>query len=60
MNIEFYIAAGVWAALLFVWLPILSYRHKMRLKSLRAISKGNYVMCKYQFIKSLSGGQSCQ
>ena len=22
MNIEFYIAVGVWAALLFVWLPI--------------------------------------
>ncbi|MDQ7883704.1 hypothetical protein [Atlantibacter hermannii] len=60
MNIEFYIAVGVWAALLFVWLPIQSYRHKMRLKSLRAIRKGNYVMCKYQFIKSLTGGQSCQ
>lgn len=60
MNIEFYIAAGVWAAFLFVWLPIQSYRHKMRVKSLRAIRKGNYVMCKYQFIKSLSGGYSCQ
>lgn len=60
MNIEFYIAVGVWSAFLFVWLPIQSHLHKMRLKSLRAIRKGNYVMCKYQFIKSLSGGQPCQ
>lgn len=60
MNIEFYIAVGVWAAFLFVWLPIQNHRHKMRVKSLRAIRKGNYVMCKYQFIKSLSGGQPCQ